>query len=61
MSKELSELQKKRRQQHLRAEAEREMAKPREPRSGKSLARKLARDKEALQRQDKAARAFRNG
>jgi hypothetical protein len=61
MSKELSELQKKRQRQHARAEAEHEMAKPHAPRGGKSVARKLAHDKDALKRGDKAARAFRKG
>lgn len=59
MTKELSELQKKRQRGRDREQAERDMAKPREPRSGKSVARRVEQKKSEAQRRDKAAEEFR--
>jgi len=59
MNKELSELQKKRQRGRNRELAERDMAKQREPRSGKTVARRIEKEKSELQHRDKAAEEFR--
>ena len=59
MTKELSHLQARRQRGRVRRQAEREMAKPREPRNGRVVAQRLGKEKDDLQNRDRAAAEFR--